>query len=320
MKLIIQIPCFNEENTLPQTVADLPRHIDGIDEIEYLVINDGSTDRTVETAQELGVHHIVTFRRNRGLAFAFMAGIDACLHLGADIIVNTDADNQYYGADIVKLIRPILNESADIVVGERPIGETKYFSPVKKKLQHTGSLVVRIVSETDIPDAPSGFRAFSREAALRLNVTNVYTYTLETIIQAGINRMAITSVPIRTNEQTRKSRLFKSMWSYVKRSITVIIRSYVMYRPLKVLGTLGIITMLLGILLGIRFLIIFFTQGSAGHVQSLLLASLLIMLGAQTFVSGLLADIISANRKLLEDVQYRVRKMECRRSDNERRG
>jgi len=311
MKLIIQIPCYNEESTLPKTVADLPRHIDGIDEIEYLIINDGSLDRTVEVARELGVHHIVSFRQNRGLALGFMAGIDACLHLGADIIVNTDADNQYCGADIAKLVQPILEGRADIVVGERPIDDIAHFSPFKKRLQRMGSLVVRITSGTNIPDAPSGFRAFSREAALRLNVTNAYTYTLETIIQAGNNRMAITSVPIRTNEQTRKSRLFKSMWSYVQRSMTVIVRSYVMYRPLKVLGTLGIATTLLGILLGIRFLIILFTQGSAGHLQSLLLASLLIMLGVQVFVSGLLADIVASNRKLLEDIQYRVRKIEC---------
>jgi hypothetical protein len=231
--------------------------------------------------------------------------------MGADIIVNTDADNQYCGADIEKLVHPILSEEADIVIGERPIDETAHFSPIKKKLQRAGSLVVRIASGTTIPDAPSGFRAYSREAALRTNVTNAYTYTLETIIQAGQNRAAITSVPIRTNPETRKSRLFKSMWGYVKRSASVIVRSYVMYRPLKVLGTLGILIALAGVLLGIRYLFFLFTVGGAGHLQSLLLAVLLIMLGVQTFIAGVQADIISANRKLLEDIQYRVRKIEC---------
>jgi len=310
MKLIIQIPCYNEENTLAQTYHDLPKYIEGIDSIEYLVINDGSTDHTDEVARVLGFHHIVSFKNNKGLAQGFVAGLDACLHLGADIIVNTDADNQYNGADIEKLVKPILDNKADIVIGERPIDDTEHFSFLKKKLQRIGSQVVRIASGTNIPDAPSGFRAFSREAALRINVTNTFTYTLETIIQAGNNNMAITSVPVRTNPETRKSRLFNSMWGYIKRSASVIVRSYVMYRPLKVLGTVGVLMFLLGALIGIRFLAFWLIGNGNGHIQSLILASLLMMLGVQTFISGVLADIISANRKLIEDVQYRIRKMD----------
>ncbi len=311
MKLIIQIPCYNEEKTLPETFADLPKQIDGIDTIEYLIINDGSSDRTIEVAEYLGIHHIVSFKQNKGLAKGFMAGIDACLHLGADIIVNTDADNQYCGDDIKKLVQPILDNKADMVIGERPINQTEHFSWKKKKFQHLGSWVVRIASNTDIPDAPSGFRAYSREAALRLNVTNEYTYTLETIIQAGRNKIALTSLPIRTNKETRKSRLFSSMWSYMKRSATVIIRAFMMYKPLKFFCAVGAIIFSIGIILGIRY-IIFMLQGTGGgHVQSLILAAILLMIGFQTFIVGLLADIIAANRKLLEDIQYRVRKIEC---------
>jgi len=310
MKLIIQIPCFNEEETLGITYNDLPRHIDGIDEIEYLIIDDGSTDKTSEVARKLGFHHIVSFKQNKGLAYGFMAGLDACLHLGADIIVNTDADNQYYGADIEKLVRPILDNKADIVIGERPIDQTEHFSLKKKRLQRLGSWVVRIASGTNIPDAPSGFRAYSREAALRLNVVNEYTYTLETIIQAGHDKIDITSVPIRTNAELRPSRLFSNMWRYIKRSSTVIIRSFVMYRPLRFFMILGGLLFLFGFLLGVRYLIFMFAGNSGGHVQSLILAAILILMGVQSIVTGLLSDIIAANRKLLEDVQYRVRKME----------
>ena len=313
MKLIIQIPCFNEEQTLGITYNDLPRYIEGIDEIEYLIINDGSRDKTVEVAKKLGFHHIVSFKQNKGLAYGFMAGIDACLHLDADIIVNTDADNQYCGEDIEKLVRPILNNEADIVIGERPIDQTEHFSWKKKKFQHLGSWVVRVASGTDIPDAPSGFRAYSREATLRLNVINEYTYTLETIIQAGHDKIAMTSVPIRTNGELRPSRLFSSMWRYMKRSSTVIIRSFMMYKPLRFFMLLGGLLFLIGFLIGVRYLVFFFAGNSSGHIQSLILAAILIIMGVQTIVAGLLSDLIAANRKLLEDVQYRVRKMEtCR--------
>ena len=319
MKLIIQIPCYNEEQTLELAYNDLPRHIDGVDTIEYLIINDGSKDNTVARARELGFHHIVSFKRNKGLAKGFMAGIDACLHLGADIIVNTDADNQYCGADIEKIVRPILDQKADIVIGERPIDQTEHFSWKKKKFQHLGSWVVRVASGTDIPDAPSGFRAYSRDAALRLNVVNEYTYTLETIIQAGNNKTAMTSVPIRTNPETRPSRLFSSMWRYMKRSSTVITRSFVMYKPLTFFMSIGLVLLLFGGVLGVRFLILMAMGEGAGHIQSLILTAILIMMGFQTITIGLLGDTISENRKLLEDVQYRVRKMECGKSDEEQR-
>ncbi len=317
MKLIIQIPCYNEEETLELAYNDLPRHIDGIDTIEYLIINDGSQDNTVAKARELGFHHIVSFKRNKGLARGFMAGLDACLHLGADIIVNTDADNQYCGADIEKIVRPILDGKADIVIGERPIDQTEHFSWKKKKFQHLGSWVVRVASNTDIPDAPSGFRAYSREAALRINVVNEYTYTLETIIQAGHNKVAMTSVPIRTNEETRPSRLFSSMWRYMKRSATVITRSFVMYQPLKFFSTLGIVLMLVGTVLGVRFLIYMGMGDGDGHIQSLILTAILLLGGFQTITIGLLGDTIAANRKIMEDMQYRIRKMECAQHDDE---
>lgn len=318
MKLIIQIPCFNEEETLKTTLDDLPRTIPGIDEIELLVIDDGSSDRTVAVARENGVHHIVSFKKNRGLARGFMAGLNACLDLGADIIVNTDADNQYCGEDIEKLVFPILADKADIVIGERPISQTAHFSPLKKLLQRLGSSVVRHASGTDIPDAPSGFRAYSREAALQINVVNEYTYTLETIIQAGRNRMAITSVPIRTNPELRESRLFGSMFGYVKKSSVTIIRSFMMYRPLQFFCGIGTLLFLAGFALGIRFLIYLFAipGGGTGHIQSLILAAVLMMLGFQTIIVGLQADVIAANRKIMEDIQRRVREMSSRDSSS----
>jgi glycosyltransferase involved in cell wall biosynthesis len=311
MKLIIQIPCYNEENTLAATVADLPRHIDGFDTIEYLVINDGSKDRTVEVARECGVHHIISFKGNQGLARAFAAGMDAGVKLGADIIVNTDADNQYCGGDIAKLVAPILDNRAEIVIGERPIDNTQHFSATKKRMQKFGSFVVRAASGTKIPDAPSGFRAYSREAALRLNVINAFTYTLESIIQAGHNRIPMTSVPIRTNPVTRKSRLFKSMGTYIRRSAIVIVRSIIMYKPLRFFSILGILSGSVGIALIVRWLVISSFGALGGNLQSLVLAAMLIMVGAQFTIAGLQADIISANRKIMEDVQYRVRKLEC---------
>ncbi|MDO5424153.1 MAG: glycosyltransferase family 2 protein [Eubacteriales bacterium] len=310
MKLIIQIPCYNEAETLEIALNDLPKHIDGIDEIEYLIINDGSQDNTVEVAKNWGVHYVVNFKKNKGLAKGFMAGLDACLRNGADIIVNTDADNQYNGADIEKLVRPILDGKADIVIGERPIDQTAHFSPLKKKLQHLGSWTVRVASKTDMPDAPSGFRAYSRDAAMRMNVTNEYTYTLETIIQAGRNKIAMESVPIRTNPELRKSRLFSSMFGYVKRSTVTIVRSFMMYKPLRFFLGIGGIVGLLGAALGVRFLVYFCMGQGAGHVQSLILASTLLMMGFMTCIIGFQADIIASNRKILEDVQYHVRKMD----------
>ena len=303
MKLIIQIPCYNEAETLEVALNDLPKQIDGIDEIEYLIINDGSKDNTVEVAKNWGVHYVVNFKCNKGLAKGFMAGLDACLRQGADIIVNTDADNQYCGADIEKLVRPILDGKADIVIGERPIDDTEHFSPLKKKLQHIGSWTVRVASKTDVPDAPSGFRAYSRQAALKMNVVNEYTYTLETIVQAGRNKMAITSVPIRTNPELRKSRLFNSMFGYIKKSMLTIIRAFMMYKPLRFFTIIGSTIFLIGLILGIRFLVFVFMGESGGHIQSLILASTLLLLGFQTFISGLQADLIASNRKLLEDIQ-----------------
>lgn len=310
MKLIIQIPCYNEAETLEIALNDLPKHIDGIDEIEYLIINDGSKDNTVEVARNWGVNHIVHFKRNKGLAHGFMAGIDACLRNGADIIVNTDADNQYVADDIEKLVRPIIEGKTDIVIGERPIDDTEHFSPIKKKLQHFGSWVVRKASNSDIPDAPSGFRAFSRDAAMRLNVTNEYTYTLETIVQAGRNKIAQTSVPIRTNGELRPSRLFNSMLGYVKKSMITILRAYMMYSPLKTFSVLSLIPFIIGVGIDIRYLIFVIMGQSGGHIQSLILGSTLIMMGVVIFVIGLQADIIAKNRKLLEDIQYHVRKLD----------
>ncbi len=318
MKLIIQIPCYNEAETLEIALNDLPKHIDGIDEIEYLIINDGSKDKTVEVAVNWGVHYVVSFTKNKGLARGFMAGLEACLEHGADIIVNTDADNQYCGEDIEKIVRPILDGKADIVIGERPIDETEHFSPLKKKLQHFGSWVVRKASNTDIPDAPSGFRAYSREAALRMNVINEYTYTLETIVQAGRNKMAITSVPIRTNGELRPSRLFSSMFGYIKKSMLTIVRGYLMYKPLRFFTFTGLIPMILGIALGIRYIVFIIMGTATGHIQSLILASMLILLGFMCWMIGIQADIIAANRKILEDIQYLVRKGQFEKdTDNE---
>lgn len=310
MKLIIQIPCYNEEKTLPITINDLPKEIEGIDEIEYLIINDGSTDNTVEVAKQVGVHHIVSFPQNRGLAKGFMAGLDACLKLGADIIVNTDADNQYCGHDIEKLVQPIINKSAEIVIGERPIDNIDDFSLVKKKLQRLGSWTVRMASNTNVPDAPSGFRAFSREAAMRMNVVSEYTYTLETIIQAGHTNMCVTSVSIDTNEKTRESRLFKSMFAYIRKSVLTIIRIFVMYKPFRFFAVLGLTLLLISTLLGGRFAYFYFVGHGNDYVKSLIVAGVMLLLSAQVFIVGLLADIIAANRKLLEELLFKVRKLE----------
>ncbi len=310
MKLIIQIPCYNEAETLEIALNALPRRIEGIDEIEYLIINDGSQDDTVAVAKKWGVHHVVNFKQNKGLAKGFMAGLDGCLRNGADIIVNTDADNQYCGDDIPQLVRPILEGKADMVIGARPIDETEHFSFIKKKLQHFGSWVVRKASHTDIPDAPSGFRAFSREAAMRINVVNDYTYTLETIVQAGREKMAITSVPVRTNGELRPSRLFNSIWGYVKKSMLTILRAYMMYKPLKSFTFLASIPTVIGLFIGIRYLYYMAVGVAGGHVQSLILGCTLIIIGFLTLMIGLMADVIAANRKLLQDTQYHARRSE----------
>jgi len=310
MKLIIQIPCLNEEKTLPQTIADLPKKIDGVDVIETLIIDDGSTDRTVAVARELGVNHIVRHTHNKGLADAFASGLDACVKLGADIIVNTDGDNQYRGEDIAKLIRPILEQQADMVVGDRQIDTIEHFSFIKKQLQKLGSWVVQHVSATRVPDTTSGFRAFSREAALRLNVLSGFTYTLETIIQAGRTNIAITHVPVGTNDKLRDSRLFSSIPKYIKRSVATIFRIYTMYEPLKMFSMIGVLIFGAGFLLSARFLYFYFTGNGGGHIQSLILSAVLMMIGFQVGMSGLLADLIRNNRRLIEDTQYRIKKME----------
>lgn len=307
MKLIIQIPCLNETATLAITVTALPREVPGFDVVEWLVIDDGSTDGTAELAARLGVHHVVRHPVNRGLATAFMSGLDACLRLGADVIVNTDADNQYQAADIPALTAPILAGQADMVIGARPIDQTEHFSWIKKKLQRLGSWAVRVASKTDVADAPSGFRAISREAASRLNVFNAYTYTLETIIQAGLSNMRVASVPIRTNGDLRPSRLVKSISSYVKRSLVTILRVFVIYRPLALFFYVGSLFLLTGLVIGARFIYYFLIDGGAGHVQSLILGSLCITLGMLFYMMGLVGDLIAANRKLLERIYAHLR-------------
>jgi glycosyltransferase involved in cell wall biosynthesis len=311
VKLIIQIPCYNEEDTLPQTIRDLPRTLPGIGEIEYLVVDDGCTDCTTQVAQELGVHHIIRLRQNRGLAFAFLTGIEAALQAGADIVVNTDADNQYRGEDIIKLIQPILEGRADIVVGDRGIAAVEHFSPLKRLLQRLGSWVVERAAGIPIPDATSGFRAFTREAALRLTVLGDYTYTLETLIQAGARRMAVVYVPIRTNPPRRQSRLISSTSSFLTLSAIAILRFYIMYRPLRVFLAIGGTFVAAGIVLGVRFLYFLAVRvGSAGHTESLILAAILTIVGFQICLIGLIADLVRMNRKMLEEALYRVRRSE----------
>nr|RNJ67638.1 MAG: glycosyltransferase family 2 protein [Leptolyngbya sp. IPPAS B-1204] len=310
-KLIIQIPCYNEERTLGITLSALPRQIPGIDTVEWLIINDGSRDRTVEVAKEFGVDHIVHFPTNQGLAKGFMAGLEACLRAGADIIVNTDADNQYCADDIPKLIQPILHGQADMVIGARPIWDTRHFSLTKKLLQNFGSWMVRLASNTNVPDAPSGFRAFSRQAAMQLNVFNSYTYTLETIIQAGQKGMAIASVPIRTNPNLRRSRLVRSIPSYVFRSAMTILRIFMLYKPLRFFTWLGAVPFGLGTLLGIRWLLLFFlVDPTRSRAPSLILAAILILIGFQLWMFGLIADLMAANRRLLEENRLRLRRIE----------
>lgn len=310
MKLIIQIPCYNEEETLPVTLNDLPREVEGVDTVEWLVVDDGSEDRTAEVAREHGVDHIVTSTRNQGLARAFARGLEASLEAGADIVVNTDADNQYDSDDIPKLIQPIIAGRADIVVGERPIRDIDHFSGAKKLLQRFGSWIVRVVSGTDVSDAPSGFRAMSREAARKLRVFNEYTYTLETIIQAGHKGMVVTSVPVRTNERLRPSRLIGSLPGYIRRQVLTILRIFVTYRPFFFFSVLGLAVFGVGFLISLRFMYFFLTGDGSGHVQSLILSALLMGSGFFLGLVGLLADLISVNRKLLEDVDDRLRQIE----------
>jgi glycosyltransferase involved in cell wall biosynthesis len=304
VKLIIQIPCYNEEKALGVTLSGLPRELPGVDTVEWLVIDDGSTDGTVEAARAHGVDHIIRHPKNLGLARAFVSGLEACLDRGADIIVNIDADNQYCADCIGDLIRPVLDNRAEIVIGARPIDEMQDFTKTKKVLQKLGSRVVRLASGTDIPDATSGFRAFSRQAAMRTRVYSRYTYTLETIIQAGQHGMHVTSVPVRTNRKMRPSRLITSIPSYILKSIPVIVRIFVVYRPFRFFFSIGMLLMLLGTLIGIRFLWYYLTAGGQGHIQSLILASILIGIGFQTIMVAFIADLLSVNRRLAEDVRF----------------
>ena len=308
MKLIIQIPCYNEAGTLSIALNALPREVKGFEKVEWLIINDGSTDDTVKVAKECGVDHIVNFKQNQGLAKGFMAGITECLKQGADVIINTDADNQYEADDIPKLVQPILDHNAEYVIGARPINDTDHFSPAKKALQKLGSWVVRKASSTEIPDAPSGFRAMSRECAQQLNVYNNYTYTLETIIQIGQKNMAITSVPIRTNEDLRPSRLLSSIPNYIKKSIVTIVRIFVVYKPFRFFMTIAATLFGLGFLLGLRFLYFYFTGDGGGHMQSVVLSGVLLGIGFQTALIAFVADLLAVNRNLMEEIRYATNK------------
>ncbi|MGN1125180.1 MAG: glycosyltransferase family 2 protein [Candidatus Gastranaerophilaceae bacterium] len=310
MKLIIQIPCFNEEETLPETLKFLPKQIDGIDEIETMVIDDGSSDRTADIASWNGVNHIIKLNRHQGLAVAFKTGLNEAIKKGADIIVNTDADNQYCADDIELLVKPILEKSADIVIGARPINSINNFSPLKKLLQKLGSTVIRIISKSDIQDAPSGFRAFSKDAASVINIFDKYTYTMETIIQANPKGLIIKSIPVRVNVTTRKSRLVKNIFDYVKNSMFTMLRIFIIYRPFRFFALIASIILFLGFILGARFLYFYLTGSGAGHIQSLILTSILIMTGVQVGLIAVLADLLAINRKLIEDVQLRVKKLE----------
>ena len=319
-KLIIQIPCLNEESTLPATLRDLPTHIPGVDQIEVLVIDDGSEDDTADVARSCGVDHVVRFRANKGLAAAFMTGLDTALKLGADIIVNTDADNQYAGKDISTLVQPILRLEADIVIGDRNVRTLRHMPLLKRWLQLFGSWVVRQVSNTRVPDTTSGFRAYSREAALRQTIVSEFSYTLESIIQAGRKRMAITHVPVATNENTRDSRLFDSMFTYVKKSAATIVRIYTIYEPLKVFSATGGIVFLSGFLVSLRFLVLYLNGQGQGNIQSLILSAVLMIVGFQVILIGLVADAISFNRKLTEELLFRIRLIELSTPEDAARG
>lgn len=310
MKLIIQIPCYNEEQVLPVTLNAIPKYIEGIDEIEILIIDDGSTDKTIEAAKKCGVKNFVEMGHNCGLAKAFLAGIKKSLELGADIIVNTDADNQYCADDIEKLVRPIIEKKADIVIGARPINQIKDFSLFKKFLQFLGSKVVRLLSSTATDDAPSGFRAFSRDAALSINIFDNYTYTIETVIQSKIKGLHILSVPIRVNSCYRKSRLVKNIFTYVQKNSFTILRMFIIYRPFRFFAAIGSFISFVGLILLSRFLFLYFLDHGNGHIQSLIISSILVITGIQIIIFGVLSDLLSINRKLIEDIQVRVKKME----------
>ena len=315
MKLVIQIPCYNEEKTLSQTVRDLPRQVEGIDRVEVLVIDDGSQDKTVEVAKDVGVDHIVKNICNKGLARTFFVGLDASLRIGADIIVNTDGDNQYKGQDIPKLIAPILKGEADIVIGDRQPHTIPHFSLTKKTLQKLGSFMVRVLSGTDVPDAVSGFRAFSREAAMQTNIVSTYSYTIETIIQAGKKDLFVANVPIGTNPKTRESVLFKSTPKFIQHSVATMIRMYTMYQPLKVFFYTSCLFIAAGLVPSIRFLYYYLMGQGTGHIQSLIMAAILFIIGFQVFMIGLVADVISFNRKLIEETLLRIKRMEFDRSN-----
>lgn len=319
MKLIIQIPCYNESEYLPITLRDLPGKIEGINVVETLVVDDGSSDGTAEVAAKNGVNHIVRFKKHHGLAAAFSAGLEACLRLGADIIVNTDADNQYRGSDIPKLIEPILKGEADIVIGDRQTQTISHFSWTKKKLQKWGSRLVKILSGTKVPDATSGFRAIGREAAMKINVLSDFSYTLETLIQAGKMNLAVKSVPITINKQTRKSRLFNNILTFLKQSGFTVLRTYTMYEPLKIFLALAILFFILGLIPGIRFLILFFYGRTGGHIQSLILSAILLILSFLLAVIAILSDLISSNRKLIEEALWRIRKIESEKVEENKK-
>lgn len=320
MKLLIQIPCYNEAETLPITLRSLPKALPGVDEIEYLVIDDGSADATAERARAHGAHHVVRFPAHRGLARAFVAGLDACLARGADLIVNTDADNQYHSEDIAQLIAPILAGQAELVIGDRGVSRLPTFSPLKRWLQGLGSAVVAQASGLPVPDATSGFRALSREAALRTLVLSNYSYTLETLIQAGARQFAVQYVPIRTNPPTRPSRLMRSLYHYLTNSSATIIRAYTTYRPLPVFFTIGALMTGLGALIGARFVYFYFSGQGTGHIQSLILSAILLIVGFYTGLVGVLADLVSSNRKILEEIVYRLRKLELEQTPKRHEG
>ncbi len=317
MKVIVQIPCYNEEATLPLTVADIPRQIEGIDKVEILVIDDGSTDRTVEVARRLGVDHIVCNKINMGLARSFRRGLEACIQLGADVIVNTDGDNQYAGEDIPKLIRPIVEGRADMVIGDRQTSKIPHFSRTKKLLQWLGSGVVRKLAGVWVPDAVSGFRAFSREAAIKLNIVSSFSYTIETVIQAGKRDIAIISIPVQTNPKTRESRLFTSIPKFIERQVSTIVRMYAMYQPMKVFFYIGTFLTIIGVIPILRFLYFYFMGSGDGHLQSLVLGGVLLMMGFIAYLAGLVADLIGFNRQLLEMTLEKVRRMELEKCRTE---